>query len=474
MLLDAVQYVVLGGGAMHGLMYLGVLAAVFKGQRDAFFAWRANVLQFAGASMGALLAVFLTVWTPWDVWAYTKTAAFQFIARGMFDQSWSAVASSQSISSGAALDAGLQAGLADVFGTAELTLQGLYARTGKCVVIVVTNLDTGRAEYWSHVTRPSMPLWLALRASVSLPGVFPAVRIGPHLFCDGGVTCNVPCHLTPPARTLTLLVHTPMRTAAWGVLPRVWDSLMGASQLGCLRAQPLYTAGLIACAACATTPSAYNFDADAAAIDAIVLQGMRAWVATLARAALILVALRETFGEVADGVARCRHSKTLRTVATPLSQSLKLKTVSQSTAVELLQCTPVLESMTPELSPVLSAELRRERMDETAHCASVSTPSSQSSLSAHESVRSSVLRVQTGDTGPATPRDTFGKAWCQRDVTLFDRDAAEDEDMLETTLPHSPSGLCMMSATGDGSGVDANVLLVHTSSSLLLPLLGTG
>jgi hypothetical protein len=293
MLLDAVQYVVFGGGAMHGLMYLGVLAAAFGGQRDAFMAWRAHVRQFSGASMGALLAVLLTVWTPWDVWAYTKTRAFQAIARGMFDQSWSAVAASHSISSGSMLAHVLQDGVVDVFGSVDMTLGALFERTRKTVVIVVTNLSKGRTEYWSHVTRPTMPLWLALRASVSLPGVFPAVLIDGDLFCDGGVTCNVPCHLTPPAHTLTLLIHTPLRTAGWGVLPRVWDNLMGASQLGSLRARPQYVAGLVACIACDDTPSAYNFDADAAAIDKIVLQGMRAWLATLVRAASLFVTLRE-------------------------------------------------------------------------------------------------------------------------------------------------------------------------------------
>ena len=52
---------------------------------------------------------------------------------------------------------------------------------------VATNMTTGRAEVFT-----SGPLTEALRATMSIPGIFPPVKIGANTFTDGGAVDNLP------------------------------------------------------------------------------------------------------------------------------------------------------------------------------------------------------------------------------------------------------------------------------------------
>ena len=276
-LLASKTRLVMGGGAMHGLMYLGALLRLFPTRR-AFADWHHGLRTLAGASMGALLAALLCTWTPWQVWAYAKTEQFRSIGSQIVDQSFLDMPTTCSLSSGRALDAALQRGVSDAYGRSDVTLADVRAATGKTLIITVSNVTLNRAEFWSHHTQPDVQLWQALRASVAIPGVFPPLSWAGHQFVDGGLMCNVPCHALPPRRTLVLLVHTCARPSGGATTPyatRVWESLMGAAQLGVMRALPAYTTSCIPCVPTPSTPDAYMFGASDAAVDALVLQGAR-------------------------------------------------------------------------------------------------------------------------------------------------------------------------------------------------------
>ena len=308
-------HVVLGGGAMHGLMYLGALTCLFP-TRAAFARFFAATQSFAGASMGALLAALLCQWTPWEVWAYTKTEQFRAIGAHLLDQSLLDMPGTCSLSSGRALDAALQRGVADVYGSADVTLADVRARTAKQLIIVVSNLTRNRVEYWSAANRPATLLWQALRASVAIPGIFPPLCMDGQTFVDGGLMCNLPCHLFPPAHTLVLLVHTCARAAAAPpphFAARVWENFMGAAQLGTLRAVPAYATSCIPCIPTPDTPEAYAFGASDAVVDALVCQGARSVGVMLLCALFLLTGCGLLMKSNAAG-AKCAGSSSKRPV----------------------------------------------------------------------------------------------------------------------------------------------------------------
>ena len=227
--------------------------------------------------MGALFAALLCKWTPWQIWAYAKTDQFRAIGAQLLDQSVLDMPDTCSLSSGKALDAALQRGVSDVYGRADVTLADVFRETQKKLVITVSNITHNRAEFWSYVSRPNTLLWHALRASVAIPGIFPPLNLDCQKYVDGGLMCNLPCHLFPPCKTLMFMVHTCARPLTTSTLyaSRVWEGLMGAAQLGALRAVPAYVTSCIPCIPIPSTPDAYAFGASDAAVDALVSQGAR-------------------------------------------------------------------------------------------------------------------------------------------------------------------------------------------------------
>ena len=208
-LFDDTRFVVFGGGAMLGAMFIGALQALC-GQDPARYAqWVARLRGAAGTSAGAILA-FLVVagLDPWDMKALMDRHNIGAVLGDVKAPQLQEVIARGSLSSGAALDALLQGLVGDVMGdpaTAAAVTLGAWAKPE--LVITVTNAVTGIAEFWSAATQPDVPVWVALRASASVPGLFPVVHWRGVPYHDGGVTCNLPCHLFDPRATLTLMVH---------------------------------------------------------------------------------------------------------------------------------------------------------------------------------------------------------------------------------------------------------------------------
>jgi predicted acylesterase/phospholipase RssA len=232
----------------------------------------------------------LTVWDPWTIWNYVRTTGFRKIAETLFDQNILRITEGMAINSGAALENLLQQGMQDLANDRNATFEDLYRKTGKKLVITVTNVRTGFAEYWSVDNVPRMEVWRALRASVSLPILFPAFKIANAKYTDGGLACNIPCQLFPADRTLTLFVHAPTVDQG-GITSNYFRQLMhhysDAAQLGQFRVQPLYACRSVPCMAAPTNVSAYALNATNEEIDALVLQGARCWAAVCARNVLI-------------------------------------------------------------------------------------------------------------------------------------------------------------------------------------------
>jgi predicted acylesterase/phospholipase RssA len=78
----------------------------------------------------------------------------------------------------------------------KVTFEDYYAMTGLNLIIVATKVDgdpsrqkvdqTPQKVYFNHITTPNVEVALAVRASVSLEGVFDSVEIDGHNYIDGG------------------------------------------------------------------------------------------------------------------------------------------------------------------------------------------------------------------------------------------------------------------------------------------------
>lgn len=72
------------------------------------------------------------------------------------------------------------------------TFEAAYEATGIKLSVVTTDLTLRTFKVWSYDETPKADLPLAVRASMSIPGLFRYVKINGHVHVDGGVLANFP------------------------------------------------------------------------------------------------------------------------------------------------------------------------------------------------------------------------------------------------------------------------------------------
>lgn len=89
----------------------------------------------------------------------------------------------------------------------RLTMRELYLMTGIHLSITASNVSTHVHEYIDHVSRPHVPVWKAVLASMSIPILFAPVTIDGDVFVDGALVDNAPCNAIMDSCRHTLLFH---------------------------------------------------------------------------------------------------------------------------------------------------------------------------------------------------------------------------------------------------------------------------
>ena len=255
---------------------------------EMFHAWFAGVETLAGSSMGALLSVAFCACDPWEAQKYLCRGTFRALAECLMNDGVNGFLRHNALSNGEALDAMLVSGMKDLFHSENMTLGELEAVVHKRIILTATHLTTGAVEYLCGASHPDMPVWMAIRASVSLPGFFPAVRWKGGLYVDGGLACNIPLHLFPPEDTLTVFTHVAPREpdAFWF---RLMDCALVARQMSSLRALPAHVLRCVPCIPASTLPSAYNFAVDTDTLGVLQRCGRLAWVIAWLRIQVLVV-----------------------------------------------------------------------------------------------------------------------------------------------------------------------------------------
>lgn len=79
---------------------------------------------------------------------------------------------------------------------------------GKRLVILVTELDTGRERQLTPESDPDLPVRVAVRMSMGVPGLCEPFRYQQHVYCDGGMCNDFPLNALPEgSRRLGMMVR---------------------------------------------------------------------------------------------------------------------------------------------------------------------------------------------------------------------------------------------------------------------------
>jgi NTE family protein len=185
----AISNLVFQGGGVKGIAYAGALAALER--RGVLSAVKGT----AGASAGAFTAMLVAVGCDAAAIARIATGTDYRSLEDHFDPL--RLATHYGLYRGEALHAWIAGAFASTGLDPRLDFDALAARTGRDLRVFATDLSHRTAREFSARATPRVAVVDAVRASMSIPLMFPAWRFpagepDDHLYVDGGVVMNYP------------------------------------------------------------------------------------------------------------------------------------------------------------------------------------------------------------------------------------------------------------------------------------------
>lgn len=118
--------------------------------------------------------------------------------------------------------------LANKCGEPDITLGQVARIFGKRLVIIVTELDSGREKRLTPESDPDLPVRVAVRMSMGVPGLMEPYLYNGHVYCDGGMMNDFPMDALPESGRLGLMVR-PVEWVAYN--SSVLEEIVGQSAL---------------------------------------------------------------------------------------------------------------------------------------------------------------------------------------------------------------------------------------------------
>lgn len=174
---------VLSGGGIKGIAHVGALKALED----------LNLLKnfdtFGGTSAGALVIAMLVI-------GYNPEETYKFLLN--FDMSKISSISIENFTKYQGFDKGdrfvyvLKRLIMAKNLDPEITLHEIYKRSNKTVVFTTVCWNTANLKYLTHTEYPNMPLYMAVRMSVSIPIYYTPVKFNGDMYLDGACMDNYP------------------------------------------------------------------------------------------------------------------------------------------------------------------------------------------------------------------------------------------------------------------------------------------
>ncbi|MRG97087.1 patatin-like phospholipase family protein [Polyangium spumosum] len=206
-----IRNLVFEGGGMKGIAYAGAITEL---ERRGLLG---GVTQVAGASAGAITAAFLAVGV--DAAELERILRETDFSQFMDGKGWvfrdaSRLFDAYGVNPGKTAEEWLRSTIAHL--TERLTgrarpdltfaelaaLVEAYPGRARHLHVVATNLSRRMTEVFSAASRPDVPIYKAVRMSMSIPLFFEAYPFEGDLYVDGGVSWNYPIDLFDGVRKM--------------------------------------------------------------------------------------------------------------------------------------------------------------------------------------------------------------------------------------------------------------------------------
>ena len=177
---------VLCGGGIKGICHIGCLRALEE------LGVLKNIETIAGTSIGAFIGSLIILgWKSNEIYNFLLKFKFdKMIKINLFN-----LTSKLGLDDGANIEYVIKRMIKFKKYNENITLEELYKLTKIKLIITGSNLNKCEAEYFSYENNPKMPLYLAIRISMSVPYYLQPIKYNNITYVDGGCLDNFPIDL---------------------------------------------------------------------------------------------------------------------------------------------------------------------------------------------------------------------------------------------------------------------------------------
>ena len=175
-----IQNLILSGGSTKCIVFVGAIQSLIK------LNILDNITNIAGTSGGSLLATLLVLDYSIDE---IKELYIKINLNDLIDINSNTILN---FFNDYGLDKGdkfiqlIQIVIKKKTNNGSITFKELYEQTHKNLIITGTCVEKERVEYFNYINTPDMPVYLAIRISISLPFIFNRIIYNDFTYIDGG------------------------------------------------------------------------------------------------------------------------------------------------------------------------------------------------------------------------------------------------------------------------------------------------
>jgi len=187
--LKNIKHLVLSGGGMLGISYIGLVKYLEENLSNSA---TQNLISITGCSAGAIFASLISIgYTSKELNAIVKIMNFKEYMN-INAESILNFMKLKGLESGKNLINFLKKYIKDKCGNEDITFKEIKEKFNIELQIGVTNLTQYKFEIMNSINTPDIPIHKAISASIAIPFVFEPIVIGDDIYCDGGILNNLP------------------------------------------------------------------------------------------------------------------------------------------------------------------------------------------------------------------------------------------------------------------------------------------
>lgn len=173
---------VLSGGAIKGIAYIGVLKYIEE-NKELF-----DIKEIVGTSIGSFFGLCIVLgYTSQEL----KNIFFSYNLENLKDFKVITFFDKFGLDNGEKINKFIKSFIKNKGFDPEITMKELYIKTCKEIVITTTNVNKRETVFITKNSFPDIPVYLAIRMSMNLPFIFHPIEYNGDLYIDG-ITSNFP------------------------------------------------------------------------------------------------------------------------------------------------------------------------------------------------------------------------------------------------------------------------------------------